>query len=229
MEAERVINYQREALLRLLMGLFASAGLAADGKSFSDLPKPVRLLILRVLLPAESATRRLTLYLARRLPRLAAAVRKTRREGQGGTRKKGGVRAPVFWLFDRRKFIPELSDGRRVARGPGPAIRFFDDPAARPDPVADLCADPAMREAEASRRLCRRMQALLLALKDMPAQARRLQRAMERREANPPGPGRYGPMRSGTPPGYRRNRTHEVDTVLYECHAMAWADRPPDR
>jgi hypothetical protein len=227
MEAEEVINYQREALLRLLMGLFASAGLVADGASVATLPKPMRLLILRVLLPAESAVRRLAYYLALRMPRVAAAVRKRRGAAKGGNRKKAGLRAPSFWLFDRRKFFPELSSGKRVVRGPGPNIRLFDEPRGYRPPEPPAPRTEAERETEVSRRLCRRMQALLLALKDMPAQARRMQRAMDRRAQQPPGPKRYGPVRSGFPPGYRPTRPHEVDELLYECHRMAWVDRPP--
>ena len=225
MEAEQVIEYQRAALLRLLLGLFSVAGLVPGGAGIASLPKPVRLVILRVLLPAESATRRLAYYLSLRLPALADRVASKTAKGQGKKSRKRGVRAPSFWLFDRRQFIPELSNGRRVARGPGPAIRFFDESARRADAVEEDA--PIDREAEATRRLLRRMEALHRALNDMPAQARRLQRAMKKREAAPPGPKRYGPVRSGFPPGYRRSRPHEIDELLYECHLMACVDRPP--
>jgi len=204
MEAEEVISYQREALLRLLMGLFSVAGTMPDDAAIASLPKPVRSIILRVLLPAESATRRLVQYLSRRLkPEAERKKRAEKRNGkQSDKRRAARVRAPSFWLFDRRKFHPDLSSGQRVARGPGPSIRFFDDPSSRPEPEAEKPSH-AEREAEATRRLLRRMQALFRALNDMPAQARRLQRAMS------------------------ANRTHEVDELLYECHLMAWLDKPP--
>jgi len=232
MEAEQVIEYQRAALLRLLTGLFVVAGMTPGDASVASLPKPVRLLILRVLLPAESATRRLAMYLSRRLK---PAPERKRTGGKKGANRSGKTGAPqkraaVFRLFDRRKFIPELSDGKRVARGPGPSVRFFDEPP-RGANAGDEVAAPtdAERQAAAAQRLCRRMEALFRALSDMPALARRMQRAMNRRASAPPGPGRYGPVRSGLPPGYRRSRTHEVDELLYECHLMVWLDRPaPD-
>jgi len=137
-------------------------------------------------------------------------------------------RAPVFWLFDRRKFFAELSTGHRVARGPGPSIRFFDEPRRlSQEVVEDAQTVLAKCEEKSARRLCRRMQALCSALNDIQAQARRMQRAMARRKTAPPGPRRYGPLRPGDPPGFRATPKHEVDELLYECHLMARSERPP--
>jgi hypothetical protein len=64
-------------------------------------------------------------------------------------------------------------------------------------------------------RLSRRLQALKLALEDLPRQAKRLVRLQERRKASP-WPKSTMPLRPGHPPGHRRKPIHEVDEVLTE-------------
>jgi hypothetical protein len=221
------IDYHRTALLEMVTGLFALAGFLPGGVGVSQVSMVVRSQILRVLRPAETATRRLVLYLANRVvlvePKERVALRKIKK-----ARKDVGAsspRAPVFRLYDRWKYFPELANPRkRVSRGPGPRIWLFDgfDHLRNPTPPAKPERDP-----DDAVRLCRRMQALHRALSDMPAQAKRLKRGMARREKAPPGPGRCGPMRPGLPPGARQNRTHAVDELLSVCHRLAWRDDPP--
>ena len=76
-------------------------------------------------------------------------------------------------------------------------------------------------------RLSRRLQALKLALEDLPRQARRLARWRVRRE-NAKTPKFRSPLRPGHPPGYRRKPVHEVDEVLIECHGLACDALRPD-
>ncbi len=224
----QAVEFNRLALLRLLKALFDAAGMTPEDAPLARLPRPVRLMIARVLLPAESATKRLILFLSRRktLPPEPERTASSAKRGAGTAGRKSGTVAPSFWLFDRRKFFPELADqSRRVRRGPPPRILDFDSPYPGGGEGA-VPAKPA-RHPDDAVRLCRRMQALYRALQDLDAQAMRLLRMMARRDKAPPGPGRYGPMRAGFPPGYRQNRTHAVDVILYECHMMAWFDRPP--
>jgi hypothetical protein len=68
--------------------------------------------------------------------------------------------------------------------------------------------------------LCRRLEALKLALGDLPRRAKRFVRAQARR-AKVPRLQLQSPMRPGRPPGYRKKPSHEVDEVLKECHALA--------
>jgi hypothetical protein len=70
-------------------------------------------------------------------------------------------------------------------------------------------------------RLSRRLQALKLALEDLPRQARRLVRLRAKREKVPSLKFK-SPLRPGPPPGHRRKPIHEVDEVLAECHWLAW-------
>jgi hypothetical protein len=78
-----------------------------------------------------------------------------------------------------------------------------------------------------ARRLSLRLQALKLALADLPRQAKRLARWWARREKLPSLKFK-SPRRPGPPPGHRRMAVHEVDFVLRECHALAFDALKPD-
>ena len=225
MDGSAAVEFHRTVLLRLLAGLFEAAGFQPGGAPVARLPKSVRLMIARVLLPAESATKRLIQFISRRIvvPPKRERAASAKAVPRGGARKSRTC-APSFWLFDKRKYFPELADkSRAVRRGPGPQISDFHS--FRSGRVAQ--AAKPVRDPDDAVRMCRRMLALYRALNDLEGQARRLLRAMAKRAQNPPGPGRYGPVRPGFPPGYRRSRTHEVDQILYECHLMTWLDKPP--
>ncbi len=75
--------------------------------------------------------------------------------------------------------------------------------------------------------LTRRLEALKLALEDLPRQARRMARWRARRETMP-SPKFRSPLRPGPPPGPRRKPIHLVDEVLIECHGLAWDALKPD-
>ena len=75
--------------------------------------------------------------------------------------------------------------------------------------------------------LSRRLQALKLALEDLPRQARRLARWRVKRE-NAQSPKFKSPLRPGPPPGHRRKPVHEVDEILTECHGLACDALRPD-
>lgn len=239
-DTTRMVEFNRQALVRLVAGLFVTVGVAPGTSSVATLPRHLRSAILFVLRPAESATRRLAMVLARRLPVLAY-VRRAARSGSGVKRtgKKRAVRNPRFRLIDPRKDFAELHPNRKPPRpkhrgkdGVEPHLLYriagFDG---RPDFEAwsegkpALCADdpvPALL-------LCRRMQALHHALADLPKQAQRLAREMAKRAVAPPGPGRVPPLRGGLPPGYRQRPVHEVDEILRDCHFLARQEpEPPD-
>ena len=95
---------------------------------------------------------------------------------------------------------------------------------ARPRAAAPVSPPDGLVGAE---RLTRRLQALKLALEDLPRQARRLARWRVRREAMP-SPKFKSPLRPGPPPGHRRKPVHQIDEVLIECHWFAWNAMKPD-
>jgi hypothetical protein len=144
---------------------------------------------------------------------------------------KGGTPRPSFQLFDPRKNFAELRQHRvKYAKHP-PRILFFGDDSRvdalwpAPQPMADPIPPPdGLVNAE---RLSRRLQALKLALEDLPRQARRLARWRLRQE-KAQSPKFKSPLRPGHPPGYRRKPVHEVDEVLIECHGLACDALKPD-
>ena len=75
--------------------------------------------------------------------------------------------------------------------------------------------------------LTRGLQALKLALEDLPRQARRLTRWRVRRE-NMSSPKFKSPIRPGSPPGRCRKPVHPIDKMLTECHWLAIEAMRPD-
>ena len=221
------IELNREALKRIVAALFAMLGLD-DTDTVSRIPKPLHRAVLRVLHPAESAVRRLVVIAARGLVvKLVPSRPKPVGQIIG---KGGGSRCPSFRLFDPRKSFAELRQHRvKYTKNP-PRIHFFGhDPtvaALWPAPRPVVEPPPPPDGLVTAARLARRLQALKLALDDLPRQAKRLVRLRARREKVPSL--RFkSPLRPGRPPGHRRKATHEVDEVLAECHGLAcWAMEP---
>ena len=202
-------------------------GLAEDA-TVARIPQPLHRAVLRVLMPAESAVRRLIVIAARGLVVKPAPSRPMPR---GHMMRRGGTPRSSFQLFDPRKNFAELRQHRRKFTRHPPRIHFFgSDPRvaalwAAPQPVAVPAPPPdGLVNAE---RLSRRLQALKSALEDLPRQARRLARWRVRRE-NAQSPKFKSPLRPGYPPGYRRKPLHQVDEVLIECHGLACDAMRPD-
>jgi hypothetical protein len=144
---------------------------------------------------------------------------------------KGSTSRISFQLFDPRKNFAELRQhGRRPARNP-PRIHFFGpDPRvaalwSAPQPAPELPPPPDGLVNAA--RLSRRLQALKLALDDLPRQARRLARWRVKRE-NAKSPKFKSPLRPGPPPGHRKRPIHPIDDILADCHWLAWDAMKPD-
>ena len=219
MDWDLAIKRNSEALKGIIEALFVMLGDAAVGR----IPQPLHRAVLRVLRPAESAVRRLIVIAARGL---VVKVSPSRPMPAGQIIGKGGApRSSSFKLFDTRKDFPELRQRRvKYAKHP-PRILFFgddsrvDDLWPAPPPVAAPISPPdGLINAE---RISRRLQALKLALDDLPRQARRMARWRVRWEAAKT-PTFKSPLRPGHPPGHRKKQIHEVDEVLSECHWLAW-------
>jgi len=237
---ERKTEYYRLALLRVVMGLFASAGMVSDSSFLEKMPRNLRNAILLILRPAESAARRLIDVAARSLGEVTYLARpKSSTSGTKGTGRKTGRRAPQFSLIDSRKFYAELYPNARqrpskpkrdkssepqiqvrIAGFDGqPDFIIWSEPKALPMPDDEINAGA----------ICRRLMALKLALEDLPAQAKRYVWEIAKRKAAPPGPSSRPPLRFGLPPGYRKKHIHEVDDILWECHCLVRREPPkPD-
>ena len=231
-------NY-RLALLRVVAGLFVSAGMTSDSAVIEKLPRHVRNGILLILRPAESATRRIVALVARHeaVPVYVAPPKRDRLKNKGDGKKRG-PRAPQFCLIDPRKYFPELHPNRRTPRRkpkqngstePQIQVRIagFDgepDFVIWSEPKAVLTPEDEV----SAKALYRRLLALKLALEDMPQQAKRYVREVAKRKAAAPGPKSVPPLRMGLPPGYRRKHIYEVDEILWDCHCLLRQEPAPD-
>ena len=226
MDWDLVIKRNSKALKGIIEVLFALLGLDGTGAA-SRIPRSLHSAVLGVLRPAESAVRRLIVIAARNVV-VKPAPSQLMPAGKV-IRKGGGNSIPSFQLFDpqkRLKPVRAMKFTRLV-----PRIRFIEyDPrvvALFPTPRPVVVPPPPPDGLASATRLHRRLQALKLALDDLPRQAKRLVRWQQRRQASP-WPKSALPLRSGHPPGYRRKPIHEVDDVLIECDDLAWEAMKPD-
>jgi hypothetical protein len=218
------LKHHSEALKGIIVALFA---MLRDA-TVSRLPRPVYYAVLRILRPTESAVRRLIIIAARGL---VVKVAPSRPMPKGHMIGRGGMPHSSFQLFDTRKDFPELRQHRvKYAKHP-PRILFF-GPDSRLDslwsvPEPTVAPVPEIDGLVNAARLSRRLQALKLALDDLPRQARRMARWRVRREAMK-SPKFKSPLRPGPPPGRRKRHIHPIDEILADCHALAWEAMKPD-
>ncbi len=222
MDWDLAIKRNSEALKGIIAALFAMLGLAGVAPA-ARIPHSLHRAVLRVLRPAESAVRRLIVIAARGL---VVELAPGRPKSAGAPIGKGGGHPRFsFKLFDPRKSFAELRQPRvRYTRNP-PRIHVFPYDSLRPAPPPP--APPPPDGLVNGQRIARRLQALKLALDDLPRQARRLARWRVRRE-NAPNPKFKSPLRPGPPPGHRKRPVHQVDEVLANCHWLAWEALKPD-
>jgi hypothetical protein len=218
------IKHHSEALKGIVAALFAMLGLDAEAAAVRIAPVLHRA-VLRMLYPAESAVRRLIVVAARGL---MMKVAPSRPMAKGQIIRKGkGRSSPSFSLFDTRKYFAELSQRRiRYTKNP-PRIRVYPYDSLRPADLPVAASPPPPDGLVNAEHLSRRLQALKLALDDLPRQARRMARWRVRRE-NMKNPTFKSPLRPGPPPGHRKKPIHEVDELLTECHWLAWEAMKPD-
>jgi hypothetical protein len=222
MDWDLAIKRNSEALKGIIEALFAMLGL--DGTdTVGRIPPVLHRAVLSVLRPAESAMRRLIIIAARGL---VVKVAPSRPMPKGQMIGKGGAPRSSFQLFDTRKNFPELRQHRvKYAKNP-PRIHFFPYDTLRPAPQPAPAPIPSDGLVNAER-LSRRLQALKLALDDLPRQARRMARWRVRRE-NMKSPKFKSPLRPGPPPGRRKKPIHPIDEILADCHWLAWDAMKPD-
>jgi hypothetical protein len=200
------IAWYQSALLRLVAGML---GLLGDGHGL--LCGVLKARVLRVLLPAEAAGRRLIVVMAQGVT--VPSFKRSRGPMEKRTGTACEMRAPVFSLYDRRKYFCELSQNAPISVTCVARISFLDEERSVP---VDAGGRP-----QTGMRLRRRIWALQRALEDLPKQAERLIRAMDRRVKGRASLRFAGPLRIGDPPGFRERQTHPIDGILAECDMMA--------
>jgi hypothetical protein len=222
MDWELAIERNSKALKAIIEVLFALLGL--DGaEAASRIPRSLHSAVLAVLRPAESAVRRLIVIAARNVV-VKPAPSRPMPEGRKIV-ESGGSGPPAFQIFDPQKRLKPIRVMKITRMVPRIHVFPYDTLGPAPKPVIEAPPPPDGRVS--ATRLHRRLQALKLALDDLPRQAKRLFRLQERRKASP-WPKSTMPLRPGRPPGYRRKPIHEVDEVLVACDWLAWEAMKPD-
>jgi hypothetical protein len=205
------------------------------------LPRRVYRAILLILRPAESAVRRLIIIAAYGLILAPRASRPFPGNIPVGT---GQPRLPAFQLIDPlKRFSPALTLAENCEHNDfwtededdEEAEDWSDDGGQNTlprislpgyfEPVFAPPAEPLDQAFINAAHIGRRLAALKRALENLPREARRLARWQAKRSlvlANQSGakPIRLSPNRPGRPPGFRLKPTHEVDSILRECHGL---------
>ncbi len=221
MDWDRVIERNQAALIRIVAMLIAMVE-RGTGSMVVLLPPSLHREVSRMLLPVESAVRRLIAIAARGLKVKPTPVRPMPK-GLVFAGKGGGQFS--FQLFDTRQRFSRTHP-RRAATTVIPRIHIFADsplvPLFQPrQPVESPIPEPDETVAVIdANRLGRRLAAVRMALENLPQQARRLARWKARR-IKMEKPAFLSPLRPGPPPGHRKEPIEEIDFVLRRCHALA--------
>jgi hypothetical protein len=229
MDWNMVIERNSERLFTVVATLVAMVR-ARGGGMAAFLPRDIYSAALILLRPAESAVRRLIVIAARGLV-LRLKLGAARKFPTGLSINRDSDRIPAFCLIDPLKRFA-LEDFEQTENKqqviPRISVPGLFDPVFPPQPALYT---GGMITASA---LGRRVQALRLALDNLPRQARRLARWKAKRElarqaSVRPKPCRLSPFRPGFAPGYHRSNGREVDDILAECHHFAreaWEWKP---
>lgn len=226
MDQREAVERNRHALLSVIAALFSMARLSA---THSTLPRRVYRTILRLLRPAESATRRLVIALAQGLDLGPTALRPHR---WGAARRspetlaRSAVTLPLFDRFKTYRHQRRASFAVPRISTPGLTLLFAITP--RPDPMPGDLIDAS--------RLHARLSALQIALNDPARYATRMARWMALREhraktwqdaqSRRRRFQRISPLRPGRCPGQLprscgAKERHRVHDILEHAHELA--------
>ena len=216
MDWKLVIEKNRDALLGVLVHLFALAGLSGATKP-SNLSRHAHRAILRLLRPAESALRRLIIIAARDMKRPSFPRGATQLPDFSQFDAKNAETLPRFRLIDPRKRFGSVTCRPIAKTPPRISVPGICDPEFAP--VIDVRPEDQVVDAK---NIAQRLNAMQIALDDLPRQARRLVRyeALLLKPVDDR-PVRLSPIRPGLPPGYRKRRLHAVDDILFETDLLA--------
>jgi hypothetical protein len=230
---DAVIWKQGWRLFKVVLAMFAMAGLTTYAAPLEKLPRRTRHAILNLLRPAESALRRLIVIVVHELLTSKGVVTKFKPGKAPLSGAFGGMNAaigeadsriPAFQLIDplkrysfndepRAPIVPHNADIPRICI-PGVTERYMP-----PQHIAQDWDDPID-----ARSLCARLIALRHALETLPKQAKRLARWQARRgflrEAAPLKPIRTKVLLHN-PPGLRKDRTERLQGILNDCRYFA--------
>jgi hypothetical protein len=220
MDIAPIIQHQHTALIRIVAALMTMVGLQNECRA-DRIVDTVYRAVLRVLRPAESAVRRLVVVVAQGMEAPPVAHPKPARTTTRKPRTPRPYSARVsFRLIDPRMRL-NLFGLKRKTGGSKARIRSVDFDPRIPlfIPKSEL-TETVPDTTQRAEPLYRRLAAIKTALDDLPAQARRYLRwsakPYEQRK-----PRLMSPFRPGSPPGFRKRSTHEIDEVLKDCQWLA--------
>ena len=221
MDYALAIRRNRDQLRTIVLALFSLARMRVGGSLFF-LPRSTFAMIMLVLRPAESCVRRLIVIAAHGLavqPRPLAGPQAGETRGSpwavpGIAGRRGDFpQTKAFRLFDPLKSfdLESIWDAATVWESGFNLTPAYSSTLATEEKPLNAT------------HIGQRLNALIRALDNLPAQARRLVRWQQKRDAalKASKPTRISPMRPGFPPGWRQRRVHEIDDVLRECHGLA--------
>ncbi len=223
MDWNDVITRNQAALTRIVAMLIAMVEMGT-GSMVALLPPSLHREASRMLLPVESAVRRLIAIAARGLKVKPVSIRPMPMGLVFAGKGTGG--RIVFQLFDTRQRLSRTGRKRAATTviprihvfADSPLVPLFHQPRPAESPTPEL--DEPDNTIDATR-LGRRLAAVKMALENLPQQARRLVRWRARR-IKMQKPTFLSPLRPGPPPGHRKAAIEEIDFILRRCHALAW-------
>ncbi len=200
------VEQNRGRLLAIVIALLVSLGLGQGGVLLV-LPRFLYRRALRIIIPAESALRRLIMMAAYALELRGVKCRKVRTTSTNF--------ALLNTLVAGQSHGFNLLDPRKIFGLEAPDYTDF-------DPCIDDEA-PVERELISAVSLARRLLALKMVLETLPKYAKRLARWYEQRDAAYAQnlPHYSSPARPGPPIGYRKHKRNDIEEVLLDCHSLA--------
>ena len=227
MDIPAAIDLNKTLLARIIAGLFILLGRGAGPARIS---LELHRRIVRVLRPAESAVRRLIVVLVTitgvKAPPPRAQSRSSVPSGLGRTGK--GKKRQSFALFDPRQRFWRQRPAKKTPAALPRILSLDDEGLHRLKEGLNAPYMPDKKPADISPiNLLRRLEAVIGALENLPHQAKRLARALARRQKFPHLKLRM-PVRPGRAPGFRVKPRLEIDHVLRECDWLARNALPPD-
>ncbi|MEL6919459.1 MAG: hypothetical protein AAFO77_00335 [Pseudomonadota bacterium] len=211
----RAIEINRAALLGVVVALVrVLARGEVEGTVY--LAPATRRFLLRLLVPAEAAARRLIFICVRVMKIKPASPSKSDRALPDfaafafARAPEDFVRTLRFQLADPRKRLDWSAfgfDDQEPESAPTPKVSQTTESSDFIEPVS--CTD-----------LLHRTKAMEAALENLKKSARRMAREEAKRNAAEPGPKHMPPLRVGPPPGRRLDGREDVDDILKECHGL---------
>ncbi len=226
MDIPAAIDLNKTLLARIIAGLFTLLG---GGTGPARISVELHRRIVRVLRPAESAVRRLIVVLVTITGMKAPPPRSQQRSMPASIARTGqGKKRQSFGLFDPRQRFWRQRPAKKTPAALPRIISLTDEGLRR---LKESLNAPAPADKKANDispiNLLRRLEAVVGALNDLPHQAKRLVRALARRQDVPKLKFRT-PLRPGHPPGHRQKPRLEIDHVLRECDWLARNALSPD-